>query len=116
MADNLDRIFVEVRFDEKTADLSTALASLEARLTIGALGNGVDPAALDAKPALASIMFAIWVSMVHISVDCNKDIWLSERAEFHLAYDLLYRRVNEDALVATYQKIMDLATGETIIR
>ena len=70
----------------------------------------------DAKPALANILFSIMVSMGHISIDCKKRTWLSPEAEFHLSYDLLYRRVNEDALLATYQKIVDLVFGNEIIK
>ena len=71
---------------------------------------------VDARPALANVLFSIMVAMGHISIDCKKRTWLSPEAEFHLSYDLLYRRVNEDALLATYQKIVDLVRGNAIIK
>ncbi len=71
---------------------------------------------VDARPALASILFSIMVAMVHISIVCKKDVWLTADAEFRLAYDLLYRRVNEDALLATYQKIVDIALGVQVVK
>jgi hypothetical protein len=71
--------------------------------------------AIDVKPALANIHFAIMIAMGHISVDCKKRTWLSTEAQFHLSYDLLYRRVNEDALLATFQKIIDLVMERDII-
>jgi len=67
------------------------------------------------KPALANILFAIMVSMGHISVDCKRRTWLTSYAEYHLSYDLLYRRINEDALLSKYQKIVDLVQGKKII-
>lgn len=67
------------------------------------------------KPALANILFAIMVSMGHISNDCNRRTWLTSYAEYHLSYDLLYRRINEDALLAKYQKIVDLVAGRELI-
>ena len=71
---------------------------------------------LSAIPALANITFAIKVSMVHITLECGKsNVSLSDEAEFRLSYDLLYRRVNEDALLGTYQKVMDLALGKDIV-
>jgi hypothetical protein len=71
---------------------------------------------LNTKPALASIIFAIQISMTHISNDCKKRTWLSPEATFDLAYDLLYRKVNEDSLLATYQKVVNLATGVSMIK
>lgn len=67
------------------------------------------------KPALANILFSIMVSMGHISIDCEKRTWLTPYAEYHLSYDLLYRRINEDALLATYQKVVDLVRGTPLI-
>lgn len=67
------------------------------------------------KPALANILFAIMVSMGHISIDCKRRTWLTPYAEYHLSYDLLYRRINEDALLAKYQKIVDLVVGNEIL-
>lgn len=76
----------------------------------------LDPKNLNAKAALANITFAIKVSLAHITIDCKKTrVALSTEAEFHLSYDLLYRRVNEDALLATYQKVMDLARDNPIV-
>jgi hypothetical protein len=76
----------------------------------------LDPRTLDAKPALANVFFAIMVSMTHISVDCRRRLFLEVETEFDLAYDLLFRRVNEDALLGTYKKIMDLGKGRLIVR
>jgi hypothetical protein len=76
----------------------------------------LDPANLDAKPALANISFAIKVSLAHLAIDCKKNrVALTPDAEFQLSYDLLYRRVNEDALLATFQKVMDLARGNDVV-
>lgn len=78
--------------------------------------SGISDNNLSAIPALANISFAIKVSMVYVALDCGKNnVSLSEEAEFRLSYDLLYRRVNEDALLATYQKVMDLARGIDVV-
>lgn len=74
------------------------------------------PKLIDAKPALGSILFSIMVCMTHISVECQKKIFLDPEVEFQLAYDILYRRINEDSLLSTYQKILDLARGNQIIK
>lgn len=76
----------------------------------------IDTKLVDAKPALANILFSIMVSMTHISIECQKRTYLTTETEFQLSYDLLYRRVNEDALLSTYQKVMDMARGGNIIR
>jgi hypothetical protein len=69
----------------------------------------------NARPALASIIFSIQVSMDHISIDCMKRTFLEADPTMELAYDLLYRKVNEDTLLATYQKIVHLAKGMQLI-
>jgi hypothetical protein len=75
-----------------------------------------DSTKINAKPALANILFAIMVAMTHISIECQKRAVLSTDAEFNLAYDLLYRRVNEDGLIAKYQKFMDILNGNNILQ
>lgn len=74
------------------------------------------PENLDAKVALANISFAIKVSLVYLTHECRLNkLALSADAEFQLSYDLLYRRVNEDALLAKYQKFMDFALGNDVV-
>lgn len=94
------------------------LSPFQTRFDFDDIGTKIenDTLDLDVRPALANVLFSIMVSMGHISIDCKKRTWLSADAEFHLSYDLLYRRVNEDALLATYQKIVDLVQGSEVIR
>jgi len=75
--------------------------------------EGDDPR--DIKPALANILFALSVSTVNICIDCKKDFKLSQITAHELCYDLLYRRVNEDALLSVFQKIVNLINGHSII-
>lgn len=76
--------------------------------------EGDDPR--DIKPALANTLFALAVSTVNISIDCKKDFKLSESAAHEMCYDLLYRTVDEDALLSLYQKIVHLINGQSIIQ
>ncbi len=69
----------------------------------------------DIRPALANILFALAVSTVNICIDCKKDFKLSEITAHELCYDLLYRRVNEDALLAVFQKLVHVLNGKKLI-
>lgn len=75
--------------------------------------EGDDPR--DIRSALANILFSITVSTIHISIDCNRTFKLSALSAHELSYDLLYRRVNEDALLATYQKIVHILKDRAIV-
>lgn len=75
--------------------------------------EGDDPR--DIKPALANILFALAVSTVNICIDCKKDFKLTRITAHELCYDLLYRRVNEDALLSIFQKIVHLINGQELV-
>jgi hypothetical protein len=75
--------------------------------------DGDDPR--DIKPALANILFALAVSTVNICIDCKKDFKLSELTAHELCYDLLYRSVNEDALLSIFQKFVHIINDCKII-
>lgn len=110
-SDAVKRSAFLTKWISKIAPFQTRVAQGEA-----ALLDFSQPGNLDPKPALANILFSIAVSMTHISRDCQKRTWLTIDAEFQLSYDLLYRRVNEDALLATYQKITDIVCGAPVIQ
>lgn len=74
--------------------------------------HGDDPR--DVKPALANILFAIALATVNIAID-TKDFRVSDQTAHDLCYDLLYRRIDEDALLSTFQKFVHVINGQKLI-
>lgn len=75
--------------------------------------DGEDPR--DIRAALANSLFAIAVSTVNIAIDAKRDFKISSVCAHELCYDLLYRRIDEDALLSLFQKILHLLKDQPII-
>lgn len=96
---------------KRSAFLTKWIAKIGPYQTI--FSEGDDPR--DVKPALANILFALTVSTIHISIDTGKNFKINQSAMHDLCYDLLYRRVNEDALLSTFQKFVRILRDENLL-
>jgi hypothetical protein len=68
------------------------------------------------KTLLINEWFAISYALATLGTDANvKTITLTERQYADLLYDLHYRYVDEDALIAIYQIIVTLARGDNVV-
>jgi len=96
----------------------TKIGAFQTRFDLEDIGleEVLKPENLRATTALANISFAIKVSLIHLTLECRRNkVALSPDAEFQLSYDLLFRRVNEDALLSKFQKVMDFALGNDVV-
>jgi len=73
------------------------------------------PELITPRIALANIKFSISVAEYTLGFECKKHIKLTPEAEYQLTYDLLYRRITEDALLAKYQMILDIADEQPLL-
>lgn len=70
----------------------------------------------DVRAALVNHFFAIAVALSHLSVECNKKLVLHKQVEEDIIYDLLFRRFDEDALLARFNKLKIIALGSNVFK
>ena len=56
---------------------------------------------------LVNELFALYVTTVNLSVQIGRDFALTEEKQYDIAYDLLFRHINEDSLLMAYQAILE---------
>jgi len=56
-------------------------------------------------------LFAIYLASVHLSVDVKKDFVISDEKAQELAYEMLFRQLNEDAFMMIFQLMRDYVSG-----
>ena len=71
--------------------------------------------ALDAnvdKTTLINELFALHLAAVHLSVDIKRDFVIGSDKAYEIAYEMLFRHINEDSFILVFQLIVDYLTGE----
>jgi len=65
--------------------------------------------------SLVNELFAMSVATIHLSVHIGRDFVLTPEKEYSIVYYLLYRDLNEDALIALFSTISEAASGIKIM-
>lgn len=66
-------------------------------------------------PSLVNEFLAIHIAQMHLSVGSKRDFLLSDERQYDLVYDLLYRYINEDALIYLFQTIVEHVQERPIV-
>lgn len=67
------------------------------------------------KATLVNELFALHLASVHISVDIQKDFVIAEEKAYEIAYEMLFRNLNEDSYLLVFQMIRDHITQKPLV-
>lgn len=59
------------------------------------------------KAMLVNELFALHLAVVHISIDVERDFVISDEKAHEIAYEMLFRNLNEDSYLLVFQMLRD---------
>jgi len=67
------------------------------------------------KITLINELFALQVAAIHLSVHVGRDFVIGPEKAYEIAYEMLFRQVNEDSFMLVFQMIIDHLKNENIV-